>query len=156
MDTALVLREFTISAWQAVGSSKSQKTRKILKISCNTEYTHTLGLFLLCNRLSRCKNSQLQEHQAVLQSSQWKTLGWQWWISHVGAWRPGFNSKIPERDGCIYKRLSNALAHTKGSFKKITVIIVKNSTKRTFLETIDIVELPDSIWQICVVSDISF
>lgn len=40
--------------------------------------------------------------------------------------------------------------------KKITVIIVKNSTKRTFLETIDIVELLDSIWQICVVSDISF
>lgn len=38
--TAPVLRAFTISAWQAEGSGKSQETRKILKISCDMGYTY--------------------------------------------------------------------------------------------------------------------
>lgn len=47
-------------------------------------------------------------------------------------------------------------AHTKCSFKKITVIIVKNSTESTFLERENIVVLPDFIWQIYMATDINF
>lgn len=61
---------FTISAQQAEGSNQSQK----FEITCDMECTHRLGLPLLCQKLGGCKNSLLQEHQAVLQSSQWKKL----------------------------------------------------------------------------------
>ena len=55
----------------------------------------------------------------------------------------------------VYRRFSNALAHTKCSFKEI-IIILKNSTENTFLETIHIVVLLDFIQQIRMANDISF
>lgn len=45
----------------------------------------------------------------------------------------------------VYERLSNALEFTKCSFKKITIIIMKNSMKSTFWENIKIVVLHDFI-----------
>lgn len=70
---------------------------------------------------------------------------------------PGALDSIPnlQRAMDTYRRFSNVLAQTKCSFKEI-IIIVKNSTESTFLETIHIVMLLDFIQRICMAIDISF
>lgn len=70
---------------------------------------------------------------------------------------PGDLDSIPnlQRAMDTYRRFSNALAQTKCSFKEI-IIIVKNSTESTFLETIHIIMLLDFIQRICMAIDISF
>lgn len=59
---APVLRAFTISAWQAERSVKSQETRKILEISCDMEYTFSgPPLFVLETdvKIANFKNTRL-------------------------------------------------------------------------------------------------
>ena len=89
---AFILRAFIVT-WQAERSRKiSKEWKDTCNFLCNEVHTYCGPLpFVLqpikgANFISTRLNSRVHSRQ-----------------SHVGVRRPGFNTKFPERDGCIQK-----------------------------------------------------